>query len=83
MLEWLAQKGLLNGDSIEFEVTRTAAATGEVYTIPVSAPLGWFVDTFGPEPPASAAGLKAKDPENRLGWHNHFDVWAAQGILPE
>lgn len=82
MLDWLTRKGLVNGERIEFEATRTDAATGEIYTVTVSAPLGWFVSMFGSEAPASAASLKARDPENRLGWHKHFDAWAEKGILP-
>ena len=47
----------------------------------VQAPVSWLVSAFGPETPASAASLKAMDPNDRLGWHKHFDAWAAQGIL--
>ena len=42
----------------------------------------WFVSKFGASAPVSATQLKATDPENQLGWHKHFDSWAAQGILP-
>lgn len=49
----------------------------------VEAPIAWFVQRFGPDAPASAADLKAKDPNDTLGWHRHFDAWVAQGILPQ
>jgi len=48
----------------------------------IKAPVPWFVSRFGPEAPVSAASLKAKDPEDRLGWHKHFDAWVEQRILP-
>ena len=42
-----------------------------------------FSANFGETAPASAAQLKAVDPDDAMGWHTHFDEWVAQGILPE
>jgi len=65
-------------DSTTEDAVRFVGGEGQV----VTAPLVWLCEKFGPEAPAFAASIKAKDPENTLGWYKHFDAWVAQGILP-
>lgn len=48
----------------------------------VSAPVAWVSNTFGPDQPMSAQDLRTKDPDDTLAWHQHFDAWVEQGILP-
>ena len=41
-----------------------------------------FIVMFGEEPPVSVTDLKSRDPNDKFGWHQHFDAWGFQGILP-
>ena len=48
----------------------------------VKASVNAFVKHFGAVPvPPTAKALKAVDPDDHLGWHQHFDAWAEQGII--
>lgn len=67
MLAWLAKN---------FEVTLKFKSENGVQA---EAPLAWFVQAFGPNAPASAEELKAKDPDDKLGWHCYIDDWEKQG----
>ena len=49
----------------------------------VMADFDFFLTHFGTVDVVTVASLKARDPENVMGWHRHFDEWAAQHILPE
>ncbi|MBM7558131.1 hypothetical protein [Halanaerobacter jeridensis] len=46
------------------------------------ASISFFVDKFGDvSVPPTAEELKACDPNNKTGWHRHFDYWKEQGII--
>lgn len=44
--------------------------------------LPWFVSTFGSvSAPPTLVALKAVDPDDDLGWYQHFETWKDQGII--
>lgn len=48
------------------------------------APISFVVDNFGSaSTPPTASDLKAVDPDDKLGWHKHFDSWKEQGKIPQ
>lgn len=48
--------------------------------VQVEAKLEPFLSAFGNASP-SLQSLKAQDPEDRRGWHRHFDAWDEQGLF--
>ncbi|WP_018249713.1 hypothetical protein [Orenia marismortui] len=45
------------------------------------APISFFIDNFSVELPVTLEKLKAKDPDDKLGWYNHFKDWQEKGII--
>lgn len=84
MESWLRSRfevvagGWLRDDGATEDAFAFTSATGSR----VLAPVRWFIETFGSVPiPPTATALKAVDPDDSLGWHQHIDAWVSQGIV--
>ncbi len=82
MENWIRENFVCDVAKDGIEIFRFIRTDAEGTQFPVEAPFAWFVEVFGGVAvPPTATALKGADPEDRMGWHAHFDEWARQGII--
>lgn len=79
---WVREHFEVIPDGWDNETGHEPAFVFNINGITVKACLRWFIERFGPDAPTSVNDLKNRDPENTSGWHQIFNTWGEQGLLP-